>query len=196
MTDDSAGLDSDFDKLPSTNEVPPDVAAIDAALTIPRDPLSPCSVTFEQCFSFPVGSETVHYPPGYDDGASLHGPIINDPLSHIPASSTSSTSPLQVHRDNDMILSNADRLEHQYFEFRMAFLCTHWNYFHKCTSLLDIKTCLEKMDARSHHLLVAFHVAYFPSQVNLDLSFGQTKQNFYQLAHQGHFQYETFDILW
>jgi len=49
------------------------------------------------------------------------------------------------------------------------------------------------MDARSFHLLVALHVAYFPNQVNLDLSFGQTKRNFYLLAHQGHFQYDTFD---
>ena len=93
-----------------------------------------------------------------------------------------------------MILSSADKHEHQYFECRIAFLCTHWNLFHTCKSLLDIKTCLDQMDARSHHLLVAFHVAYFPSQVNLELSFGQTKQNFYQLAHQGHFQYDTFDI--
>ena len=212
LTDDSVGLASDLDELPSTDEAPPDVAVINTALTIPRDPLDPCPVTFgpvhdlhethqgastrtfEQCFTFPLGSETVHYPPGYDDGASLHGPIIHDPLSNIPAGSTSSlpTSPLQAHPDDDMILSNADRLEHQYFE--CAFLCTHWNYFHKCTSLLDIKTCLDKMDARSHHLLLVFHVAYFPSQVNLELSFGQTKQNFYQLAHQGHFQYETFDI--
>jgi len=49
------------------------------------------------------------------------------------------------------------------------------------------------MDARSVHLLVALHVAYFPNQVNLDLSFGQTKKNFYLLAHQGHLQYNTFD---
>jgi len=47
------------------------------------------------------------------------------------------------------------------------------------------------MDARSFHLLVALHVAYFPNQVSLDLSFGQTKRNFYILAHQGHFQYDT-----
>ena len=93
--------------------------------------------------------------------------------------------------------SSADKDKHQYFECRIAFLCTHWNLFHTCKSLLDIKTCLDNMDARSHHLLVAFHVAYFQSQVNLELSFGQTKQNFYQLAHQGHFQYDTFDTsLW
>ena len=49
------------------------------------------------------------------------------------------------------------------------------------------------MNARSHHLLLAFHVAYFPNTVNLELSFGQTKKTFYDLAHQGHFQYETFD---
>ena len=214
MTDDSIGLDTDHDDLPSIDEAPPDIAAFDTALTIPRDPLGPCSVTFgpihdlhkthqgvsthtfERCFTFPLGSETVHYPPGYDDGATLRGPVILDPLSNISAGSISSlaTSPLQAHPDDDMILSNADRLEHQYFECRIAFLSTHWNYFHKCTSLLDIKTCLNKMNAQSHHLLLAFHVAYFPSQVNLELSFGQTKQNFYQLAHQGLFQYDTFDI--
>ena len=89
FTDDSVGLDSDLDDLPSTDEAPPDVAAIDTTLTIPRDPLGPCSVTFgpvhdlhkthqdasthtfEQCFAFPLGSETVHYPPGYDDGAKI-----------------------------------------------------------------------------------------------------------------------------
>ena len=103
LMDDSVGLDSDLDELPSTNEAPPDVAANDTALTIPRDPLGPCSVTFgpvhdlhethqgaltstfKQCFTFPLGSKTVHYPPGYEDGASLHGLIIHDPLSHIPA---------------------------------------------------------------------------------------------------------------
>ena len=172
LTDDSVGLDSDHDDLPSIDEAPPDIAAFDTALTIPRDPLGPCSVTFgpihdlhkthqgvstrtfEQCFTFPLGSETVHYPPGYDDGATLHGPVILDPLSNISAGLISSlpTSPLQVHPDDDMILSNADRLEHQYFECRIAFLCTHWNYFHKCTSLLDIKTCLDKLNTRSHHL--------------------------------------------
>ena len=101
LTDDSAGLDSDLDELPSTGEVPPDVATIDTALTNSRDPHGPCSVTFgpvhdlhethqgvltrnfEQCFTFPVGSETVHYPPGYDDGTGLDGPIINDPLFHL-----------------------------------------------------------------------------------------------------------------
>ena len=110
LTDDSAGLDSDIGELPSTKEVPPDVAAIDTALTISRDPLDPYSVifgpvhelhefhqgvltrNFEQCFAFPVGSETVHYPPGYDDGTSLHGPIVNDPLFHIININTTTTS--------------------------------------------------------------------------------------------------------
>ena len=41
LTDDSAGLDSDLDELPSTDEVPPDVAAVDTALAISRDPLGP-----------------------------------------------------------------------------------------------------------------------------------------------------------
>ena len=98
LTDDSAGLDSDLDELPSTGEVPPDVATIDKALTNSRDPHGPCSVTFgpvhelhethqgvltrnfEQCFTFPVG---------YDDDTGLHGPIVNDPLFHLSASSTS-----------------------------------------------------------------------------------------------------------
>ena len=107
LTDDSAGLDSDPDELPSTGKVPPDVVTIDTALTNSRDPHGPCTVTFglvhdlhethqgvlkrtfEQCFTFPVGSETVHYPPGYDDGIVLNGPIINDPLFHLSASFTS-----------------------------------------------------------------------------------------------------------
>ena len=92
-----------------------------------------------------------------------------------------------------MLLSDDDKHDHQYFENRIAYLCTHWNFLHTCRSLLDIKTCLEKLDARSFHLLVALHVAYFPNQVNLDLSFGQTKRNFYLLAQQGHFNYDTFD---
>ena len=40
--DDSVGLDKDPDDLPSTDDAPLDRAA----LSIPRDPLGPCSVTF------------------------------------------------------------------------------------------------------------------------------------------------------
>ena len=46
LTDDSACLDSGPDELPSTGEVPPDVATIDTALTNSRDPHGPCTVTF------------------------------------------------------------------------------------------------------------------------------------------------------
>lgn len=49
------------------------------------------------------------------------------------------------------------------------------------------------MDGKFHHVLVALHAAYFPNQVNLGLSFGQTKCNFYALVHLGHFEYGTFD---
>ena len=45
------------------------------------------------------------------------------------------------------------------------------------------------------HGLTICYLAYFPNRVNLDLSFGQTKKIFYELAHQGHFQYDTFDTL-
>ena len=74
------------------------------------------TLTFEQCFTFPLGSETVHYPPGYDDGTTLHGPVIRDPLSNMSEGSTPfiTTSPLQAHSDDDMDLSNADRIEDQY----------------------------------------------------------------------------------
>ena len=95
LTDDSVGLDKDPDDLLPTDDTSPD----HAALSIPRDPLGPCSVTFgpvhglhwthhgtstltfEQCFTFPLGSETVHYPPGYNDSTTINGPVIRDPLS-------------------------------------------------------------------------------------------------------------------
>ena len=41
LTDDSAGLDSDLDELPSTGEVPPDVATIDTAPINSRDLMAP-----------------------------------------------------------------------------------------------------------------------------------------------------------
>ena len=139
----------------------------------PHDPHDPCAVTFgsvhdlhethqgvltktfEKCFTFPVGSQTAHYPPGYTDDTGSHGPIIHVPLFHTSASSTSFTPiPLQAHHDDDMVLSDDEKHDHQYFECRIAFLCTHWKLFHTRKSLLDIKTCLEQMDARSHHVFI------------------------------------------
>ena len=70
-SDDDAGLDSDPDELPLTDEVPPDVVSTDTVLTNSRDPHGPCAVTFgpvhdlhethqgvlrrifEKCFQFP-----------------------------------------------------------------------------------------------------------------------------------------------
>jgi len=166
--------------------MPVDVATADTALVNTRDPHGPCAVTFgsihdlhethqgvltdafEKCFTFAVGSQTVHYPPGYTDDQGSHGPIIHVPP--FPTSESSTSFTLEAHRDDDMILSDDDKHDNQCFENRIAYLCTHWHFLHTCRSLLDIKTCLEKMDARSFHLLVALHVAYFPNQVNLDLS--------------------------
>jgi len=58
-SDDDAGLDSDPDELPPTDEVPHDVVTTDTVLTNSRDPHGP------------VNSKTVHYPPEYDDGVVL-----------------------------------------------------------------------------------------------------------------------------
>jgi hypothetical protein len=217
-TGDNASLHSDPDEPQLSGEILSDAAAVDmnvadTALVNPRDPRGPCAVTFgsihdlhethqgvltkafEKCFTFAEGSQTVHYPPGYTDDTGSHGTIIHVPLLPTSASSTSflSSVPLAAHSDDDMLLSDNDKHDHQNFENRIAYLCTHWLFLHTCKSLLDIKTCLDKLDARSFHLLVALHVAYFRNQVNLDLSFGQTKQNFYLLAHQGYFHYDTFD---
>lgn len=49
------------------------------------------------------------------------------------------------------------------------------------------------MNGTSFPFLVEFYAAYFPNHVNLELTFGQMKNNFYILAHYGHFHYDTFD---
>ena len=105
-TDDNAGLDSDPDEPQLPNEMPVDIAAADTALVNTRDPHGPCAVTFgsihdlhethqgvltnafEKCFTFAVGSQTVHYPPGYTDDQGSHGPIIHVPQFPTSASST------------------------------------------------------------------------------------------------------------
>jgi hypothetical protein len=93
-----------------------------------------------------------------------------------------------------MMLSTEEKADHQYFENRVAYLCTHRDKFHSCKSLRDIKTCLDNMDGTDHHVLVVLHAVYFPNTVNLELSFGQTKYNFYALAHLlGHFDSGSFD---
>jgi hypothetical protein len=186
-TDDNASLHSDPDEPQLSDELPSDVVAADmnvadTALVNPREPRGPCAVTFgsihdlhethqgvstkafEKCFTFAEGSHTVHYPPGYiadtaDTGS--HGPIIHDPL--LPASASPTSFTLEAHRDDDMVLSADDKQDHQYFENRIAYLCTHWSFFHTCKSFPDIKACLEKLDARSFHLLVALRsISIFP----------------------------------
>lgn len=141
---------NDLDGLPQTDNDHLHAPSQDDIPSNPRDPTTPCAVTFgpaydlhethqgvltdnfENCFSFPVGSETVHLPPGYDDGRGVTGPIVADPL--LTPSQHSSLPvppiPLRAHKDDSIMLSTEDKTDHQYFECRIAFLCTHWNTFH------------------------------------------------------------------
>jgi hypothetical protein len=157
---------------------------------------------FEKCFSVSIGDTAQHYPPGYDNTPHGRGPLIFDPLidnSNDPLSfplSPLNVPPddsLNVHPDDDMLLSTEDKAYHLSFEARISLLCTNWNTFHSCKSLADIQKLLNDMNGASLPFLLEFYAAYFPNRVNVELTFGELKKNFYTLAHYGHFHYDTFE---
>ena len=217
-SDDQPDSGSDYDEFLETNShhdygVPLHPSTThDMVLSNPRDPHYPCTVTFgnahdlhethqgvftqlfEKCFNLTLGSEVLHFSPGYDDGHGGHGPIVADPLL-TPSPFSPSSEPqisLRAHPDDVQLLVSTDRTDHHYFETRIAFLCSHWDVFHACKSIEDVKLCLEDMDGQFFYLLVVLHAAYFPNHIALDLTLGQTKRNFYPLPLRGHFQDGTF----
>jgi hypothetical protein len=126
----------------------------DVIPTNSRDSAGPCTVTFgpaydlhethqgvftesfERCFCFLVVSEVKHLLPECDNGHGARGPIVTDPLL-IHSQHSSLPVPLillRAHKDDDMMLSTEVKADHQYFECRIAFLCTHWNILHSCKS--------------------------------------------------------------
>lgn len=105
------------------------------------------SAAFEKCFTVSVGVKAHHFSPDYDNGADAKVPFVFDPLTD---QFNDSLAPLNDHPDDDMRLSNEDKAYHQSFESRISLLCTNWNTFHSCKSLIDIKQSLDNMDGASH----------------------------------------------
>ena len=99
LSDDQPDSSSDYDGFLETNSHHDDDVLLqpptthDMVLNNPRDPHGPCTVTFgnahdlhethqgvftqlfEKCFPLTLGSEALHFPPGYDDGHGGHGPL-------------------------------------------------------------------------------------------------------------------------
>jgi hypothetical protein len=157
---------------------------------------------FEQCFSVSTGDTAQHFPPGYDNMPHGRGPLIFDPLidnSNDPLSFPLSLlivppgDSLNVHPDDDILLTTEDKAFHLSFEARISLLCVNWNMFHSCKSIADIQKILNDMNGASLPFLLEFFAAYFPNQVNVELTFGELKRDFYKLARYGHFHYDTFD---
>jgi len=195
-SDDQPDSGSDYDEFLETNSHhdygvplhPP--TTHDMVLSNPRDPHYPCTVTFgnahdlhethqgvfkqlfEKFFNLTLGSEVLHFSPGYDDGHGGHGPIMANPLL-TPSPFSPSSEPqisLRAHPDDVQLLVSTDRTDHHYFETRIAFLCAHWDVFHACKSIEDVKLCLEDMDGQFSYLLVVLHAAYFSNHIVLDLT--------------------------
>jgi hypothetical protein len=62
--------------------------------------------SFEKCFDVPIGAETVHYPPSYDDGNGAKCPIVVDlslDQSHGPTLPIP-WIPLYHNKDDNMLL--------------------------------------------------------------------------------------------
>lgn len=135
-----------------------------------------CKVISQSCVPVTSGISTFYLPPGYQsndyDNDIAKGPLI---VGDMHGTVSLPTTLLKPHPDDGM-LTCADKASRQDIRIRSEMSYCTWNIFHACNSFDD-------MTDTDHLVLMELYAAYSNCDIDVSVTFGEAKKNFYAFAN-------------